>query len=66
MRRKEGREEKRKGRGKGGREEEGREGGRGRGRKEGGRVERKAQQHTTSQRTPPTHQIFIVVHIVEK
>ena len=39
----------------------GREGG-----KEGGEVERKAQQHTTSQRTPPTHQVFIVVHIVEK
>ena len=49
----------------GGREEGGRKRGRGRG-KEGGRVERKAQQHTKSQRTPPTHQVFIVVHIVEK
>lgn len=46
-------------------EEGGRKRGRGGG-KEGGRVERKAQQHTKSQRTRPTHQVFIVVHIVEK
>ena len=54
-----------KGRREGGMREGGRKRGRGGG-KEGGKVERKAQQHTKSQRTPPTHQVFIVVHIVEK